>query len=150
MAKESLPVDRSMSYATNADNPECGMDTVMCVYRPSKRGNWNAIHSLHTADSWNVWINKHIDREKHWKTNATRVNRCQQLTRCPSVLSWSGKHILHTSQWKKLFRPPIRQMPHPSQWYWSLSSSSNRLQIKQVNCKKKHDLKWLWIWSAEI
>lgn len=59
------------------------------------------------------------------------------LTRCPSVLSWSGKHMLHTSQWKKLFRPPIRQMPHPSQWYWSLSSSSNKLQIKHVNCKKE-------------
>lgn len=62
------------------------------------------------------------------------------LTRCPFVFNCNGKHILHTWQWKKLLRPPIRQIPHPSQWYWSLSSSSNRLQIKHVYCKSPE--KW--------
>lgn len=65
------------------------------------------------------------------------------LTRCPFVFNCNGKHILHTWQWKKLLRPPIRQIPHPSQWYWSLSSSSNRLQIKHVYCKSpENGQKW--------
>lgn len=83
--------------------------------------------------------------------NYIEVNIAQSLleifTLCPSVFSCTGKHMLHTSQWKKLARPPKRQMPQPWQWYWSLSSSSNRLHIKQVYCKwnnctkKKNDKK---------
>lgn len=72
------------------------------------------------------------------------LNPCSliSLTRCPLVFSCSGKHMLHTSQWKKLLRPPIRQIPHPSQWYWSLSSSSNKLHIKHVYCKRNDKFKF--------
>lgn len=65
------------------------------------------------------------------------ISAAPPLTRWPFVFSCNGRHILHTSQWKKLLRPPIRQMPQPLQWYWSLSSSSNKLHIKQVYCKDK-------------
>lgn len=52
--------------------------------------------------------------------------------RWPSVFSCIGRHMLQTSQWKKRSFPPTRQIPHESQWYWDLSSSSKRLQIRHV------------------
>lgn len=128
----NLPIDQSMSYAANVRNLECDMDSGMCVYHPGIRDNWNVIHFLHTVRKINGDKLKEQFLNQYFTSHFSPI-----LTRCPSVLSWSGKHILHTLQWKKLFRPPIRQMPHPSQWYWSLSSSSNKLQIKHVNCKRK-------------
>lgn len=129
----------------------CDTGNVMCVYLPSIPDNLNVIYSPHTV---NRWIYSAMKGRETAKKRAERESnfhywlKCSQksedegkmtgiLTRCPFVLSCSGKHILHTSQWKKLVRPPIRQMPHPSQWYWSLSSSSNRLQTKHVYCERR-------------
>ena len=54
--------------------------------------------------------------------------------------------MLQTSQWKNRPRPPTRQMPHPSQWYWLRSSSSNKLQTRHVYWNKNDKflvIKWL-------
>ena len=56
-------------------------------------------------------------------------------TLCP-FFSWTGRHMLHFSQWKNLSAPPIRQIPQPEQWNWFLSSSSNKLHSKHVYFNK--------------
>lgn len=148
-----------MSYAANDRNQECDMDNEMCVYLPSKRDNWNVIYSPHTVQMKKKKKNHFHQLIEPEKNDIFIRNESNLLTRCPFVLSCSGKHILHTSQWKKLFRPPIRQIPHPLQWYWSLSSSSNRLQIKHVYCtyiekktgeKKTNRQKLGWTWEWQI
>lgn len=101
----------------------------MYVYHPNKLDNLSVKYFRHTENK--IEFSSCI-RNNHGENN--KINDSIH-TRWPFVFSCSGKHILQTSQWKKLFRPPIRQIPHPSQWYWSLSSSSNKLQIKHVYWK---------------
>ena len=52
-------------------------------------------------------------------------------TVCP-FCNWTGKHMLHLAQWKNRSRPPTLHIPQPSQWYWFLSSSSNKLHSRHV------------------
>lgn len=48
--------------------------------------------------------------------------------------------MLHFAQWKNFSAPPTLQIPHPEQWYWFLSSSSNKLHSKQVYWNKTNNL----------
>lgn len=118
-----------------------------------------------------VWISpKHTGQferdmfSTHWKWNhflfsfsVEMIQVASWLTLCPLVFNCSGRHMLHTSQWKKLLRPPMRQIPQPSQWYWFLSSSSKRLQIRHVywrlgeNWKRKcciSSWEWMGDWGS--
>lgn len=65
-----------------------------------------------------------------------KIFQRNNATNKPKILN----SLLHTSQWKNLSLPPTLQMPQPSQWYWDLSSSSKRLQIRQVYWKDKPTL----------
>lgn len=62
-------------------------------------------------------------------------------TVCP-FCSWTGKHMLHLAQWKNRSRPPTLHIPQPSQWYWFLSSSSNRLHSRHVYLPKRQWQFW--------
>lgn len=130
---DCLPIDRNRFYATNDHNLECDTDIEMYEYHPNKLDNLNVKYFRHTENNDIEFSTSFCDQ---WKIII--IKNGSILTRWPLVFSCNGKHMLQTSQWKKLFRPPIRQMPHPSQWYWSLSSSSNKLQIRHV----------YWNWST--
>lgn len=100
----------------------------------------NITQTYRTIWTWYIFHTLSINTILKWKSKLFWLEfiifyLIYKHTRWPFVFSCNGKHILQTSQWKKLFLPPIRQIPHPLQWYWSLSSSSNRLQIRHVYCK---------------
>lgn len=69
------------------------------------------------------------------------------LTVCP-FCNWIGKHILHLAQWKNLSRPPTLHIPHPSQWYWFLSSSSKRLHSRHVYLPNWQWQFWQVAWTG--
>lgn len=125
-----LPIDRNMFYAADDHNQEYDMDNEMYEYHPNIQDNLNVIYFPHTVNKYNFKMKIEIIL-----IGILYFYVIYKHTRWPFVFSCNGKHILHTSQWKKLFLPPIRQIPHPLQWYWSLSSSSNRLQIRHVYWK---------------
>lgn len=112
-----------MFYVIDDHNRVYGMVYERCECHPNKQDNSNGIYFPRTAANNSQKSQYHIITIIYFKL---------VFTLCPSVLNCTGKHMLQTSQWKKFERPPSRQMPHPWQWYWSLSSSSNKLHIKQV------------------
>ena len=74
----------------------------------------------------------------------------------PGIHLWSpevevAKQAPHVTQWKKLARPPTRQIPHPSQWNCCLlTSSSKRRQGIQAYAPKDtwHDAQVV-VWPSE-
>lgn len=120
------PILRNMFDAINVHSLVCDREFWKCEYLLSKPDNSIVKHFQRTVKQFKLSYFPLIKKTM------------KILTRCPSIFNCNGRHILQTSQWKKRPFPPTRQIPHPSQWYWFLSSSSNKLQIKQVYCKNKN------------
>lgn len=84
----------------------------------------NVFNTLYTTNT----LYRYVIQQFHWQLTELYS---MLHTVCP-FCNWTGKHILHLAQWKNRSRPPTLHIPQPSQWYWFLSSSSNKLHSRHV------------------